>query len=164
MNDKRATMEDQLTIMVYGAFFFFLGAKWLCGVFIVDAPLLLTLASAACTIPFWIVVFSAKLPPNLPKSKLLWGLGFLSKCYVFGLAAMMFAAEIYRSAGTEISRQEPNANAQLLLDAWTHQAAMLSQLAMYGFVVGLAMVGIMLIAAPILLTRRARPLVEGNQA
>jgi hypothetical protein len=106
----------------------------LCGTFIVDAPLLLTLAQAACFLPFWICVIW----PSFALSKdslfkmsisgLLWRLALALQ--IGGFFALSLASDIFRSIAAELKFRDATAASQAMIQAMHEQADELTSLAL----------------------------------
>jgi Ca2+/Na+ antiporter len=129
--------------IVYAAIFGFVTAS-LCARFIVDAPLLLTLARSACFLPFWICVFWPSLAVSRVELRKMSARGLVFRLtyllIVVGFGALSFAIEIYRGVAAELMLRDTTGASKDLIQAMHEQANELTSLALtwvaYGFGIG----------------------------
>lgn len=106
----------------------------LCETFIVDAPLLLTLAQSACTLPLLICVIwrSLALSKNSLRRMsilgLLWRLALALQ--IGGFFALSFASDIFGSIAAELKLHDATAASQAMIQAMHEQAGELTSLAL----------------------------------
>lgn len=126
-------------------FIFGLTTYYLCARFIIDAPLLLTLAQSACFLPVYVRIFWSALAFSWEELRKISAPGLVFRISLFliivGSGALSFASNMYRGVAAELEFRDATGASKDLIQAMHLQANKLESLALdwaiYGFWIGM---------------------------